>query len=202
MHLTDRPQSCTIYPSSTQLSAYNCKNGILKDSINPQIQNFLLLYFQSKGDGISPQQASSSNPAAANTPSTAYTKVILKNSVIKGYHVFKIRPPYTNPATRLTVDREYTNRHDEHACLVWLPALDTFSIDMHNMFTDEKRQLKLTDIAGLPIGHVPKCLSSVFRHVLDEGGEIHAEVTGEPVPSFAPWPEPQSEGGGVVLPCN
>ena len=50
---------------------------------------------------------------------------------------------------------------------VWLPALDIFSIDMHNMFTDEKRQLKLTDIAGLPIGHVPKCLSSVFRHVLD-----------------------------------
>ena len=80
--------------------------------------------------------------------------------------------------------------------------MDTFSIDMHNMFTDEKRQLKLSDIAGLPIGHVPKCLSSVFRHDLDEGGEIHAEVTGEPVPSFAPWPEPQSEGGGVVLPCN
>lgn len=34
------------------------------------------------------------------------------------------------------------------------------------------------------------------------GGEIYAEVTGQPVPSFHPWPEPNEEGGGVVLPCK
>ncbi|KAH3696988.1 hypothetical protein DPMN_084472 [Dreissena polymorpha] len=25
---------------------------------------------------------------------------------------------------------------------------------------------------------------------------------GEPVPSFPPWPAPNEEGDGVVLPCN
>ena len=37
---------------------------------------------------------------------------------------------------------------------------------------------------------------------MNEGWTITAEVTGEPVPSFPPWPAPNEEGGGVVLPCN
>ena len=130
------------------------------------------------------------------------TKLILKNFVVKGYHVYKIRPPYTNPATLLTIDREYTNKHDAHACIVWLPPLDSFPKEKHDMLTDAKRQLRLSDIAGLPIGHVPKSLSSDFRSIIDAGGEIHAEVTGHPIPSFSPWPEKSEEGGGVVLPCQ
>jgi len=31
---------------------------------------------------------------------------------------------------------------------------------------------------------------------------LYAIVTGDPVPSFSPWPLPSEEGGGVVLPCN
>lgn len=43
----------------------------------------LLLYFQSKGDSKSPQQASSSsNPTIASLQSTAYTKVILKKNLL------------------------------------------------------------------------------------------------------------------------
>ena len=33
-------------------------------------------------------------------------------------------------------------------------------------------------------------------------GKVEAEVTGDPTPSFHPWPAPSEEGGGVVLPCN
>lgn len=51
----------------------------------------------------------------------------------------------------------------------------------------------------LQIGHVPRSLAGLFRSVLDEGGEIFAESTGEPVPSFPPWPAQNEEGGGVVI---
>lgn len=134
--------------------------------------------------------------------SSSSSKIIINKCVVKGYHAFKIRPPFTSPPTRLLVDREYSNIKDVNACLVWLPPLNKFPPHMHDNITDAKRQLKLSDIAGLPIGHVPRCLSSHCRDVLDNGGEIYAEVTGQPVPSFHPWPEPNEEGGGVVLPCK
>ena len=70
------------------------------------------------------------------------------------------------------------------------------------MYTDEKRQLKLSDIAGLPVGHVPGTLSGCFRRILDSGGHIYAIVTGEPCPSFPPWPAQNEKGGGVVIPCT
>ena len=100
------------------------------------------------------------------------------------------------------IDREYSNEHDENACLVWLPPLNMFPPDIHDEFTDVRRQLKLRDIAGLPVGHVPKCLSSYFRNVLDKDGHIYAVVTGEPTPSFPPWPAPSADGGGVIIPCK
>ena len=31
---------------------------------------------------------------------------------------------------------------------------------------------------------------------------MYAIVTGDPVPSFSPWPLSSEEGGGVVLPCH
>lgn len=99
---------------------------------------------------------------------------------------------------QLFIDREYTNVKDEYACLVWLPQLESFPPDIHGMVTDEKRQLKLSDVAGLPIGHVPRCLSQFFCTIIDQGGEIKAETTGHPVPSFPPWPAPNEEGGGGV----
>ena len=55
--------------------------------------------------------------------------------------------------------------------------------------------------AGLPVGHVPRTLAGYFRSVLEDGC-VFAEVTGDPIPSFSPWPEKDEEGGGIVLPCN
>ena len=34
-----------------------------------------------------------------------------------------------------------------------------------------------------------------------DDGTIEAEFTVEPTPSFHPWPAPNDEGGGIVLPC-
>ena len=128
--------------------------------------------------------------------------IILENSVIKGYHAYQIKPPSTDPPTKLIVDREYTNISDKDACLVWLPELETFPRSLHDMVTDQQRQLKLSDVAGLPIGHAPRILASFFRTVLDNEGAIHAVCTGNPCPSFPPWPAPTEIGGGVVIPCK
>ena len=126
----------------------------------------------------------------------------LKHSVIKGYHAFEIRPPMITPPCLLEVQPEYTNIKDVCACLVWIPELDFFSKDTLQITTDEKRHLKLEDVAGLPIGRVPRSLAPYFRDVMDKGGKVLTEVTGPPVPSFPPWPAQHEEGGGVVLPCN
>ena len=42
------------------------------------------------------------------------------------------------------------------ACVVWITDLQDFNDNMHNLITDVKRHLKLSDIAGVPIGHVPQ----------------------------------------------
>lgn len=123
----------------------------------------------------------------------------LKHSVVKGYHAFEIRPPMaTKPL--LSVEPEYTNIRDVCACLVWIPEL--FSEDQLGMITDEKRHLKLEDVAGLPVGRAPRSLAPYFRDVIDKGGKVFCEVTGAPVPSYPPWPAQHEEGGGIVLPCN
>ncbi|XP_060599394.1 uncharacterized protein LOC132752999 [Ruditapes philippinarum] len=138
---------------------------------------------------------------AASSVETSEQSMVLKKSVIKGYHAFQIRPSSTTPPTRLTVEPEYTNIHDTDACLVWLPPLESFQTLLHDSVTDQKRQLRLRDVAGLPICHVLRGIAGFFRTIMDKG-HIEAEVTGEPTQSFPPWPAPSSEGGGVVLPCN
>ena len=100
----------------------------------------------------------------------------------------------------LQVDREYSNIHDVDACVVWVP--DNVPENMKNLVSDVKRGLKLSDIAGLPCGHVPRGLASAFRYIIDAGGVITATVTGEPLPSFPPWPPMLEKGGGVVIPCQ
>ena len=108
----------------------------------------------------------------------------------------------TTPPTRLTVDREYTNVHDQDACLVWLPDIDCFHSSLHELVTDEGRYLKLKDVAGLPVGHVPRTLASALRNLMDLGATVECEATDDPQPSFPPWPAQQETGGGVVIPCT
>ena len=60
---------------------------------------------------------------------------------------------------------------------------------VHGMSTDNKCQLVLFDVTGLPTEHVPRELATCFREVLDNGGTMHAESYGEPAPSPSPWPK-------------
>ena len=64
-------------------------------------------------------------------------------------------------------------------CLTGIPKLETFDESAHGMSTDNKRQLILFDVTGLPIENVPSELANCFREVLDNGGTIHTEPYGE-----------------------
>ena len=90
-------------------------------------------------------------------------KVIISNAVIKGYHEFQIRPP---PLLDLQVTKEYGNRRDKNACLVWVPELVSISREMWNIVTDAKRGEIVETIAGLPIGRAPRGFSSCFWELL------------------------------------
>ncbi|XP_052224692.1 uncharacterized protein LOC127840327 isoform X2 [Dreissena polymorpha] len=128
--------------------------------------------------------------------------IVLGNSAIKRYYALKIKPPITEPPTKLRIDRENTNIEDKDAGLVWIPELFTFDSKLQSLLTDHGRQLMLSDVAGLPIGRVPRVLASCFYSILDTGGEICTICNGDPSPSFPPWPSTQEKGGGVVIPCN
>lgn len=113
------------------------------------------------------------------TFSSTSSKIIIDKCVVNDYHAFKIRPFTSTPPVYLLIE-------NIQRCLGKDYPLKKFPLHVHNNITDEKRQLKVIDIAGLPIGYVPQ----VFRHILDNGGIIYAEVTAQPVPSFHPYPEP------------
>jgi len=59
--------------------------------------------------------------------------------------------------------------------LTGIPKLETFDESVHGLSTDNKRQLILFDVTGLPIENVSRELATCFREVLDNGGSIHAE---------------------------
>ena len=89
--------------------------------------------------------------------------IIVSSAVIKGYHEFQIRPPQ---CVLLPVTKEYGNKHDPNACLIWVPELDKIPINLWNETTDEKRGERVRTIAGLPIGWVPRGLSFCFWDLL------------------------------------
>lgn len=90
-------------------------------------------------------------------------RVVISNVVIKGYHEFQIRPP---PSFSLKVTKEYGNKYDPTACLIWVPELDSIPPEMRAVVTDIERGETMATIAGLPIGRVPRGLSSCFWELL------------------------------------
>ena len=70
--------------------------------------------------------------------------IIVSNAVIKGYHEFQIRPPQ---CVLLPVTKEYENKHDPNACLIWVPELDKIPTNLWNETTDEKRGERVRTIA-------------------------------------------------------
>lgn len=132
-------------------------------------------------------------PEQEVTCDALFKEVVLKNSVIKGYHIYKVKHPTTNSATRLTVEKEFSNPRNPSACLVWIPPLSDMSTDLHDMYTDPKRYLKVSDVAGLPVGRVP------HGFFMEKG----CVISSEPIwMNFPPWPQVHEKGGGAVIPCD
>ena len=90
-------------------------------------------------------------------------KVVISNAVIKGYHKLQIRP---SPLLDLQVTKEYGNKHDKYACLIWVPELELIPRSLWSVVTDTKRGERVETIAGLPIGSVPRGLSQCFWELL------------------------------------
>ncbi|KAH3724252.1 hypothetical protein DPMN_050067, partial [Dreissena polymorpha] len=88
-----------------------------------------------------------------------------------GYYNLVKRPGdiHTDYYMELNVDLEYTNLHDENAALDFPP-------EIRQNVTDQSRFLRLCDIAGLPIGHVPRGLAGAFRKII----ELEALHPGKP----------------------
>jgi len=78
----------------------------------------------------------------------------------------------------------------------------SFDESAHGLYTDNRRQLVLFDVTGLPTENVPRELATCFREVLDNDETLHSEPYGETAPSPSPWPEQHEVGVGVILPCS
>ena len=91
-------------------------------------------------------------------------RIVIMNGVIKGYHEFKIKPPVS---LALKVTKEYGNKFDKNACLVWMPELLEIPRFMWDIVTDNKRNETVATIAGLPVGRVPSGLSECFSKLLN-----------------------------------
>ena len=64
-------------------------------------------------------------------------EIIVENSVIKGFHVYRVPPPLMDPPVRLKVDREYSNMKDKDVSLVWVPDIDSFEEADKSFIVDE-----------------------------------------------------------------
>ena len=58
------------------------------------------------------------------------------------------------------------DKNDKNACLVWVPELKSIPREMWNIVIDAKRGEVVETIAGLPIGRVPRGLSSCVWELL------------------------------------
>jgi len=86
--------------------------------------------------------------------------------------------------------------------LTGIPKLKTLDESAHGMSTDNKRQLVLFDVTGLPTENVPRELATCLRDQFDNSGTVHAEHYVELAPVSSPWPEQHKVGSDAIQNCN
>ena len=90
-------------------------------------------------------------------------KLILKNSAIKWYHIFKITQLIE---MTMIVEREEENEFDPYAMVIMTPEIDHIPLEDRNKITREKEpQQRLKDIAGKVVGRVPANLGKLFSRM-------------------------------------
>ncbi|KAJ8023034.1 hypothetical protein HOLleu_38100 [Holothuria leucospilota] len=127
-------------------------------------------------------------------------KIKIQNSVIKGYHEYKIAPPIELP---LRLTPQYANIHDEEAVLVWMPNEHSINEEILKSKNSQGITIKeLVNPVSVIIGHVPRGLGRLLKQCMDKNVQVTCLATGKPRQSFPPWPHFSQKGGGVVIPCE
>ena len=97
-------------------------------------------------------------------------QIVIETAVVKGYHEFQIRPPIDLP---LPVTKEYGNKHDPYACLVWVPELDSIPFTMWFHVTDIKRGETVQTIAVCSIEYTKQSCYIINKADRHTGVSIH-----------------------------
>lgn len=131
-----------------------------------------------------------------------FKEVVLKNFVIKGYYIYKVKFLMINFVICFMVEREFFNFCDFSVCLVWILFLLDMFIDLYDMYIDFKRYLKVFDVVGLLIGYVFQGFSGIFCFFMEKGCVILSEFIRILCFSFFLWFQVYEKGGGVVIFCD
>ena len=101
--------------------------------------------------------------------------IVLRNSCIKGYHIFQIKP---HREIKMLVQNEDGNKYDPFAMLIRMPELINIPIKLHNNITREAKSGKIVQtvksIANKVVGRVPANLGKLFR---DLQNQCHIKIT-------------------------
>ena len=101
--------------------------------------------------------------------------IILRNSCIKGYHIFQIKP---HPEIKMLVQNEDDNKSNPFPLLIRMPELINIPIKLHNDITREAKSGKIVQpvksIANKVVGRVPANLGKLFR---DLQNQCHIKIT-------------------------
>ena len=101
--------------------------------------------------------------------------IVLRNSCIKGYHIFQIQP---HPGIKMLVQNEDGNKYDPFAMLIRMSELTNIPIKLHNDITREAKRGKtaqtVKSIANKVVGRVPANLGKLFR---DLQNQCHIKIT-------------------------
>lgn len=102
----------------------------------------------------------------------------------------------TDSPTRLPVDLGYTYLTDHMYLWFGFQSLYIFSNRFTRCHNRCGKDLKLSDISGLPVAHAPRGLSFAFLQLIETNCQIHALTIGDPCQSFPPWHHVMEKGGG------
>ncbi|XP_077983099.1 uncharacterized protein LOC144437939 [Glandiceps talaboti] len=127
------------------------------------------------------------------------SRITILNAVIEGYHVFQTHPPEN---VELLIKKEYGN--GEHSLMIYLPELADIPEGMHDVITDDVRQLKLAQVASLPMGVVPSILNEgLYKCMFQEDAKVTCCVSGNPRQNIPPpGEENEEEEDSAVIPAS
>ena len=95
--------------------------------------------------------------------------IVLRNSSIKGYYVFQIKP---HPEIKMLVQNEDDNKSNPFPLLIRMSELINSPIKLHNDITREAKRGKIAEtvksITNKVVGRIPTNLGKFFRDLQNQ----------------------------------